>query len=98
MTRIALLLLTCLAFGSLPPAARARLSWQAAVQKVDAVIEPADARPGQTVTYKLIVKLNPGYHTYPTVQPDPKVTSHNTIKLPDAGDLIFVEEVKDPEG
>jgi thiol:disulfide interchange protein DsbD len=27
-------------------------------------VEPAEARPGETVTYKVTAKLNPGYHIY----------------------------------
>jgi hypothetical protein len=98
MKRIALLFVFCVILGPIPTSARAELRWETAVESVNAVIEPADAKPGQTVTYKLIVKLNPGFHTYPVVQPDSQVSSHNTIVLPDTGELIFVEPVSDPAG
>src|SRR5262245_19865670 len=81
------------------PASAASLTFESAVQSIEGKIEPAEARPGQTVTYKLIIKLNPGHHTYPTVQPDKsEQASSNRIQLPDPGDLLFVEPVKDPEG
>jgi thiol:disulfide interchange protein DsbD len=38
--------------------------------EIKAVIEPAEAKPGQTVTIKIRVELNPGWYTYPTVQED----------------------------
>ena len=45
---------------------------------------PAEAKPGQTVTFTLTVELNDGYHTYPTVQPDKKAAGMvNEIKFPD---------------
>ncbi len=74
-------------------------AWYAkAVKSVEASVEPATARPGQTVTFRLTIELNDGYHTYPTVQADKKAASMvNMIKFPDAGTLIFVGTVKDPE-
>jgi thiol:disulfide interchange protein len=75
-----------------------RLSWSTAVESVTGVIEPAEAKPGQTVTYKLIIKLTPGHHTYPTVQSGKDAASHNEIELPQTGVLIFVEPVADPPG
>src|SRR5262249_6768182 len=78
---------------------RTRITFDGAVQSVTSQIEPAEASPGQTVTFKLVVRLNPGFHTYPTVQPDPsEASSRNVIQLPAAGDLIFVEPVADPPG
>lgn len=97
MKRLSLLSVTLLALGTSPALAQ-KLTFDTAVESVRAEIEPAKAKPGQTVTYRLIVKLTPGHHTYPTVQPDKKVTARNTIQLPDPGDLIFVEPVADPPG
>jgi len=78
---------------------KARLSFDDAVRSIEGRLEPAEARPGQTVTFKLAVKLNPGWYTYPTVQTGMGFAeSRNTIQLPDAGDLIFVERVSDPPG
>jgi hypothetical protein len=40
------------------------------VQEINATIEPAEAKPGQTVTWKLTAKLIPDWHTYPAKQID----------------------------
>jgi cytochrome c biogenesis protein CcdA len=100
MTRITLSFLLILFAGTSPTAAGSEpLTFDTAVQSIRAQIEPAEAKPGQTVTYKLIVELNPGHHTYPTVQPDPREKdSKNVIELPASGDLVFVEPVRDPDG
>lgn len=75
------------------------ISFAKAVKSIDGRIEPADAKPGQTVKFILSVKLNSPYYTYPTSQPDPKEKlSQNIIKLPESGDLIFVEPIVDPKG
>jgi thiol:disulfide interchange protein DsbD len=96
MKRLALssAILLTLGIGLAPAHAQGRLSWESAVESVRAEIVPADAHPGQTVTYKLIVKLTPGHHTYPTEQTDPNSTAKNTIELPQTGDLIFVDRDK----
>lgn len=73
-----------------------QLTFNSAVESIQGKIEPATARPGQTVIYRLSVKLTPGHHTYPSLQLDPKSESKNIIVLPDAGDLIFVDPVSDP--
>jgi hypothetical protein len=68
-----------------------------AVKKVELSIEPAEAKPGQTVTVKLLVDLNPGYHTYPTKQPDENAANFvNKLLFPAADTLIFVGETQDP--
>ncbi|WP_020475399.1 protein-disulfide reductase DsbD family protein [Zavarzinella formosa] len=75
------------------------ISFAKAVKSIDGRIEPAEAKPGQTVQYILSVKLNPGYYTYPSMQPDQKEKdSQTTIQLPEPGDLLFVEPVHDPAG
>jgi hypothetical protein len=69
-----------------------------AVKKVEAKFDPAEAKPGQTVTFKLIVDLNDGYHTYPTVQPDPGAENFvNMIRYPVAGNVVFVGKTIDPK-
>lgn len=82
-----------------PVAAQKGGGWfDKAVKKVEAKFEPAEARPGQTVTFKLIVDLNDGYHTYPTTQPDKMASSMvNTIKFPAPAGVIFVGPVTDPK-
>lgn len=72
--------------------------YEKAVKKVEAKFEPAEAKPGQTVTFTLTVELNSGYHTYPVTQPDPAAsTMTNTLKFPDPGTLIFVGNTIDPK-
>jgi hypothetical protein len=68
-----------------------------AVKKVEATFEPAEAKPGQTVTLKLTVQLNDGYMTYPTAQKDKAAAGMvNVLKFPDAGALVFVGHVIEP--
>jgi thiol:disulfide interchange protein DsbD len=97
MTRLSLPAVLLLLVGVSPTLAD--ISYETAVQSIEGKIEPSEARPGQTVTYKLIVKLHPGHYTYPTVQPDQQEKdSQNNIDLPGPGELIFVEPVRDPDG
>jgi hypothetical protein len=72
--------------------------YEKAVKKVEAKFDPAEAKPGQTVTFKLTVELNDGYHTYPVEQPDKAAaTMTNIIKFPDPDTLIFVGSTADPK-
>ncbi len=71
--------------------------WDKAVKKIEARVEPAEAKPGQTVTLKLIVELHDGYFTYPTRQEDPQAMGMiNTLKFPKDGAVVFVGETADP--
>jgi DsbC/DsbD-like thiol-disulfide interchange protein len=70
-----------------------------AVKKVEAVFEPAEAKPGQTVTLKITVELADGYYTYPTVQPAPEGKySTNSVVFPIGGPIVFVDKTVDPAG
>jgi len=73
--------------------------WYAkAVKSVEATIEPAIAKPGQTVVYKITVELHDGYHTYPTVQADKKAEYQvNAIAFAETSALIYVGKLKEPE-
>lgn len=94
--------LLALALATLPgrptAATAAQKGWyEKAVKKIEGTFEPAEAKPGQTVTFKLTIELNEGYHTYPTVQPDKLAASMvNTIKFPPPGSAVFVGPVTDP--
>jgi hypothetical protein len=67
------------------------------IKAVEAVVEPTEAKPGQTVTLKLTVDLQDGFYTYATKQTDKNALEMvNTIKFPKAGDVVFVGEVTDP--
>jgi hypothetical protein len=66
-----------------------------AVQAVEAVFDPPTAQPGQTVTFRLTVKLNPGYHTYPLSQPEKAAKGFvNKITFPDSGPITFIGEAE----
>jgi hypothetical protein len=90
-----------LVIAALLPAqpASGRQKWfDKAVKKIEASFDPAEAKPGQTVTFKLTIDLNEGYHTYPTVQPEKAAENFvNTIKYPSAGSVIFVGTTTDPK-
>ena len=93
-----LLLILPLALVVALPAAAQKGWYEKAVKKVEAKFDPVEAKPGQTVTLKLTVELNDGYHTYPVSQPDPGATSMvNVLKFPTPGTLIFVGSTADPK-
>ena len=70
-----------------------------AVTELSATCEPAEAKPGQTVTLKLKLKLTPGHTTYPTKQPEKAAAGMvSQIPFPVTGDAIFVGKLADPEG
>ncbi len=69
-----------------------------AVKKFTVAFEPAQAKPGETVTLKITLELNEGYYTYPTVQPEKSAASMvNKIVFPTPSTLIFVGETTDPQ-
>ena len=79
--------------GALAQAPKAR----DAVKKVEAVFEPVEAKPGQTVSLKIVVQLADGYFTYPVVQPAPEAKfSTNALTFPKDGPVIFVGDTVDP--
>jgi hypothetical protein len=97
--RIALAVLLLAALIALPAAAPAQKKdwYERAVKKVEATFEPAEAKPGQTVTFRLTVHLNDGFHTYPTRQPDKNARDMvNAIEFPAPGAVVFVGDVTDP--
>lgn len=103
MIRLAILFVACgtaVAIAS-PAAPRTGQKWyEKAVKKVEGAFTPAEAKPGQTVTFTLTVELNEGYHTYPTVQTDKGAAGMvNEITFPEGGKdkVIFVGTVQDPK-
>src|SRR6266536_187314 len=94
-----MLLVAVVVLGSDRPTAARKPDWyEKAVKKVEATFEPAEAKPGQTVTLKITVHLNDGYHTYPTKQPDKAAEAMvNKITYPDPGAVTFVGDVIDPK-
>jgi hypothetical protein len=67
------------------------------IKSVEAKIEPAEVKPGQTVTFKLTVTLEDGFYSYPLVQPDKAAANLvNTINFPKPDVLVFVGDADDP--
>ena len=88
-----------LALASASAPAAAQKWFEKAVKKVSAEFTPAEAKPGETVTFSLTVELYEDYHTYPTAQVDKMAAGMiNTIKFPEAGTVIFVDRVQDSKG
>ncbi|WP_157369810.1 protein-disulfide reductase DsbD family protein [Zavarzinella formosa] len=70
-----------------------------AIKKIEAVFEPAEAKPGQTVSLKITIALGDGYHSYPAVQPSPAHRFNvNKFTFVNEGNLIAVGELVDPVG
>jgi len=85
------------AWAAGPVHAAAKPTYAAGVKSVTGRIEPAEAKPGQTVQFLVTVELNQFYYTYPTTQAQAKHASSRTeIELPPSDDLLFVEPVADP--
>lgn len=101
MNRIFVVILLLVAIGALaaPPAPAAGQKWfEKAVRKVEGTFTPAEAKPGQTVTFTLTIELNDDYYTYPTVQSDKMAAGMtNEIKFPKPGAVVFVGSVQDPK-
>jgi len=97
MIRHSLPILLLFLAGTSPALAQA-ITFETAVESIEAKIEPAEAKAGQTVKYKLTIKLFPNHWTYPVVQNNPKEKlTVNKFQLPPNGELIFVEPITDPE-
>jgi thiol:disulfide interchange protein len=62
------------------------------VADVTTRFEPAQAKPGEVVTFHLTVLPKPGCWTYPTS------TGKTKIKLPKMGDVVFDGIIQDPAG
>ena len=74
-------------------------SFDEAIKKLDVRFEPAEAKPGETVTLKITVEPVPGFFTYPSVQPDKEFKAIvNRFAFPPAGQVIFVGPMADPPG
>jgi DsbC/DsbD-like thiol-disulfide interchange protein len=72
-------------------------TFQDVVKKVEARVDSASAKRGETVKWSLTVEIADGWHTYPTKQNDPKADSYvNKIKFANQGGAIFVGELKEP--
>src|SRR5262245_44350959 len=69
-----------------------------AVPKVEARFEPATGKRGETVTLKVRLHLDDKYHTYPQAHPEAQTeTMTNRFTWPEAGAVVFVGGVTEPE-
>jgi hypothetical protein len=67
------------------------------VTKLEARVEPANPKPGQTVTVSIRVELEDPWVTYPTVQKDKGAKFQtNLLTFPEGTALVFVEETQEP--
>lgn len=101
LAALTLILLAGSAAGQAPdlpfklgPGSKARSFEDVAEYKAE--IEPRQAKPGETVTFKLTVAPKGDAWTYPATVAGQ--LSSNTIDPPKPGDLIFVGGVTDPPG
>lgn len=91
---VAFAVVVALALSAVPGTAGAQKWYEKAVKKVEAKFTPAEAKPGETVTFTLTVELNEGYYTYPLAQTDPAAVGMvNTLKFPKPGAVVFVGAV-----
>jgi len=101
MIRLATLFVVCgvVAATSSParPEAEEKKSFDHGLKKIQGSFTPAEAKPGQTVTFTIALELNEGYHTYPAVQKDKGAEFFvNSFKFPNADKVIFVGTMQDP--
>ena len=81
----------------LPSAGFAQSAIDKIVKKVEAKLEPAEAKPGQLVTLKVMIELEEGFYTYPTEQTDKGAKSQVTQFVPPKeGVAIFVGKPINP--
>lgn len=77
-------------------AALGQESHEDAIQALTATFEPAQAKPGETVTLRVNLVLNQGWYTYPIVQADSQVSSKSKFTTPKSDELVFVGGIIDP--
>lgn len=101
MTRVCAVLLATTAAAALaltPGRADAQKWYERAVKSIEGKVTPAEAKPGQTVTFALTIELNEGFNTYPTVQPEKLAAGLvNVIEFPAPDALVFVGKLEDPK-
>src|SRR5262245_18347197 len=77
--------------------AHAQPTFEDAIPKIEARFEPATAKPGDVVTWKVTMDISRGWHTYPTVQVDPNALDCvNKFQFPTLPDYRFEGDIKDP--
>src|SRR5689334_13822810 len=91
-----LVLTAALAWQAWDAAPAAAETFNQVVPKISATIEPATAKRGETVTWKLTVEIIPGWWTYPLRQVDPNTSNTTTITFPDTTALVPVGDFVEP--
>lgn len=66
------------------------------VTKIESRFEPATAKPGDRVTWRLTLVVNPGWHVYATRQADASSSNVTDITFPNTLGLRAISEVVDP--
>src|SRR5262245_58833498 len=62
-------------------------------------VDPPKAKRGELVTWTLTIQLEPGWHTYPTIQEgDPNTSFVTKLRFPDFGPIVFVGSLQEPKG
>ena len=90
--------LLVLLLGSSVWAQNPNFNEKAAKKEVFARFEPASAGPGVTVTLKVGVLLNDGWHTYPFKQADKAAASQQNRSTIVANPLLILGKLIDPPG
>ena len=86
---LAILVLPTLALADEGPLPTKRKDIHKAIPTGSMSFTPAKARRVQTVTWKLHLKLAPGWHTYPTqIQAEQAKSSETGIAFPNGGDVV----------
>ena len=74
------------------------LGFKDVVKRVEAKLDPATAKRGETVKWVLTIEMIPEWHTYPTKQKDPDFASFtNRYRFPKSADIIFVGDLREPK-
>lgn len=66
------------------------------VKKLEAKLEPATAKPGDTLKFKLTLDIIPGWHIYANRQLDPESAYVTGISFPGVAGLELVGELAEP--
>ena len=84
----------CLALLFIPALAQSQDSDR---MKMTSSLEPKEAAAGEKVTLKLKLDIQPGFHTYPTVQADPNAKDFTTNIRVKSGPLESDGAAKEPK-
>lgn len=73
-------------------------SFEDVAKRIEARVSPGAVKRGEAVKWTLTLELAPGWHSYPTKQPDAKHESFvNKIKFANTDQVVFVGAIKEPK-